>query len=98
MPAYVIVNVSTKNAAEYEEYKKMAQDAVAQFGGRYLVRGGNMKVLEGQWMPTRLVVLVFESFERARDWWESEQYAPAKALRQRLSETDMVLVDGYEGA
>jgi uncharacterized protein (DUF1330 family) len=56
-----------------------------------------MKVLEGQWSPTRLVVLVFDSFEKAHEWWESEAYAPAKALRQRLSTTDMVLVDGWEG-
>ena len=97
MAAYVIVNVSTTNPSEYEEYKKMAQEAVARFGGRYIVRGGKMNVLEGSWTPTRVVILEFESFDNAREWWESEAYGPAKALRQRISTTDMVLVDGYPG-
>src|SRR5579863_7074750 len=96
MAAYVVVNVNTNNPVEYEEYKRMAQEAVAQYGGRYLARGGKTKVLEGDWRPTRLVVLVFDSYERANEWWESEAYAPAKRLRQRLSTTEMVLVDGYE--
>ncbi len=96
MAAYVLVNVDTSNPVEYEEYKAMAQDAVARFGGRYLARGGKMKVLEGDWAPKRLVVLVFDSFERATEWWESDLYAPAKRLRQRLSKTDIIVVDGYE--
>ena len=95
MAAYILVNVATAKPDEYEEYKKMAQETVAQFGGRYLARGGQLKVLEGQWMPTRIVVLEFETFEKALEWWESEAYAPAKALRQRLSATDMILVEGY---
>ena len=53
MPAYVIVNVDTKHPQEYEHYKDMAEKTVAQYGGRYLVRGGQMKVLEGSWEPTR---------------------------------------------
>lgn len=96
MAAYVVVNVDTDSPVEYEEYKRMAQDAVALYGGRYLARGGKTKVLEGDWQPKRLVVLVFDSYERAYEWWESEEYAPAKSLRQRLSKTQMVLVDGYE--
>lgn len=97
MAAYILVNVDTSNPSEYEEYKRIAQETVSRYGGRYLVRGGRMHLLEGTWRPTRLVILEFESFERAREWWESEAYAPAKALRQRLSKTDMILVDGYEG-
>jgi uncharacterized protein (DUF1330 family) len=97
MPAYVIVDVDTSNPQEYEEYKKVAQRTVADFGGRYLVRGGRMQVLEGDWKPTRIAMLVFETFERALEWWNSPEYAPAKSLRQRLSRTDMIVVDGYEG-
>jgi uncharacterized protein (DUF1330 family) len=95
MPAYVIVNVSTRDPEQYERYKQMAQETVAQFGGRYLVRGGKMQVLEGAWAPTRIVVLQFESYERALAWWHSAEYAPAKQLRQSLSVTDLVIVDGY---
>src|ERR1700729_1142301 len=97
MSAYVIVNVDTTDPVKYEEYKTMAQDAVARFGGRYLVRGGKMNVVEGDWRPTRIVILEFDSFDTATAWGESELYAPAKALRQPLSTTDMVIVDGYGG-
>jgi uncharacterized protein (DUF1330 family) len=96
MPAYVIVNVDTKHPEQYEEYKEMAQATVAQYGGRYIVRGGKMEMLEGAWSPTRIVVLEFPSYERAHEWWHSTEYAPAKALRQRLSTTDLLIVDGYD--
>ena len=95
MAAYVIVDVDTSDPQIYEDYKRMAQEAVAQYGGRYLARGGKMQLLEGGWKPTRLVILEFPSFERARDWWDSEVYGPAKELRQSISRTDMVLLDGY---
>lgn len=95
MPAYVIVNVDTKHPEEYEHYKELAQRTVALYGGRYLARGGQMDVLEGSWAPTRIVILEFDSYERASQWWHSAEYAPAKALRQRLSTTDLLIVDGY---
>jgi uncharacterized protein (DUF1330 family) len=95
MPAYVIVNVDTKHPEEYERYKEMAQRTVEQYGGRYIVRGGEMNVLDGSWQPTRVVVLEFPSYERAHEWWHSTEYAPAKELRQRLSTTDLLIVDGY---
>ncbi|HLY03584.1 MAG TPA: DUF1330 domain-containing protein [Candidatus Cybelea sp.] len=96
MPAYVIVNVNTSDPERYEDYKKMAQETVAKFGGRFLVRGGKMRVLEGSWNPTRIVVLEFDSYERANAWWHSAEYAPAKELRQRLSTTDLLIVDGFD--
>ncbi|MFY9709992.1 MAG: DUF1330 domain-containing protein, partial [Candidatus Cybelea sp.] len=61
----------------------------------YLARGGKMKVLEGSWEPTRIVVLEFDSYERAMEWWHSAEYAPAKELRQQCSATDLLVVDGY---
>ena len=94
MPAYVIVDVETSDPQRYEEYKRMAQESVARFGGRYIVRGGKFAVVEGAWQPTRLVILEFESYDRAVEWWGSDDYAPAKALRQELSRTDIVIVDG----
>jgi uncharacterized protein (DUF1330 family) len=96
MSAYVIVNVDTKHPQEYEHYKEMAEKTVAQYGGRYLARGGKMNVLEGSWEPTRIVVLEFPSYENAYEWWHSAEYAPAKALRQRLSDTDLLIVEGYD--
>jgi uncharacterized protein (DUF1330 family) len=95
MSAYVIVNVDTKHPEEYERYKEMAQKTVAEYGGRYLARGGRMQLLEGSWKPTRIVILEFPSYEKAHAWWHSGEYAFAKALRQRLSTTDLLIVDGY---
>jgi uncharacterized protein (DUF1330 family) len=96
VPAYVIVNVNTSDPQRYEAYKEMAQKTVAQYGGRYLARGGKMQLLEGSWAPTRIVVLEFPSYDEAHEWWNSPEYAPAKALRQQLSETDLLIVDGCE--
>jgi uncharacterized protein (DUF1330 family) len=95
MPAFVIVNVDPKHPEEYERYKEVAQKTLAQYGGRYVVRGGPMEVLEGTWAPTRIVVLEFPTYEKAREWWHSAEYAPAKALRQHAATTDLVIVDGY---
>ena len=78
----------------YEDYKKQAAATVAAFDGRYIVRGGAVRKLEGQWSPSRLVILEFPSVERAREWWSSEAYAPAKRLRQETATTEMILVEG----
>jgi uncharacterized protein (DUF1330 family) len=94
LPAYVIVQVTVGDPVAYERYKQLAQDAVAAYGGRYIVRGGATTVLEGTWQPSRLVVLEFPDAERARAWWHSPEYAPGKALRQSCAETEMLLVDG----
>jgi uncharacterized protein (DUF1330 family) len=94
MPAYVVVHITVRGKAEYERYKGPAAAAVAAYGGRYLVRGGNVQVLEGSWLPPRFVILEFPTAEAARAWWASSEYAPAKALRQRVADTNMILVEG----
>lgn len=98
MPAYVVVEVNVKDPAAYERYKLLAPPSIAQYGGRYIVRGGTTVVLEGDWKPKRLVILEFPSLERAREWWASPEYGPAKALRMSCAETEMVVIDGVEGA
>jgi uncharacterized protein (DUF1330 family) len=94
MPAYVVVEIDVKDPAAYEEYKPPAAAAVAAFGGRYLARGGATETLEGTWAPRRLVILEFPSAERARQWWNSELYRPAKAIRQACASAEMLLVEG----
>jgi len=95
MPAYVIVDVTVRDRAAYERYKQLAGDAVAAWGGRYLVRGGATEKLEGSWQPSRLVVLEFPTVDAARGWWASPEYGPAKELRQSCAHTEMLLVEGY---
>jgi uncharacterized protein (DUF1330 family) len=94
VPAYVIVEVEVSDAAIYDRYKELAPPAIAAHGGRYLARGGRTATLEGDWSPQRVVVLEFPSLERACAWWASEEYAPAKSLRQQGARARMIAVEG----
>lgn len=96
MKAYIIVDVSVTNPEVYEEYKKLTPGSLKPFGGRFIVRGGPVKTLEGSWNSGRIVVLEFPSYEQAEAWWSSKEYAPAKALRQSSSTTNMILINGFE--
>lgn len=97
MPGYVIVEITITDAARYEEYKRLAGPTVTAFGGRYLVRGGPVTVLEGAGEPGRIVVLEFPSVARALEWHESAVYAPARRIREECARTRMVVVEGYAG-
>lgn len=94
MAAYVLVEIEVTDPVRYEAYKKMAEASIAAFGGRYLVRGGRVETLEGDWRPPRLVVLEFPSVERAREWWSSDAYRSGKELRQATARSRMILVQG----
>lgn len=94
MTAYVIVDIEVTDAAGYEEYKKLAPQAVQLYGGRYIARGGRCETLEGDWQSNRLVILQFESVEKAKAWLNSEEYRPARELRHRYARSKMVVVEG----
>ena len=97
MPAYVVANITIHDPARYEEYKRLAAPTVSAYGGRYVARGGPVEVREGGWTPARLVLLEFPSVERARAWWESPEYAPAKAVRQSCADAGLVITEGLPG-
>ena len=94
-PAYILVNTRTSNPEGLAEYRRLAQVVVAQYGGRYLVRGAPYVTLEGTWQPQRLVVLEFPDMETARRFYDSPEYAVARAARAGVAEFDMLLVEGY---
>jgi uncharacterized protein (DUF1330 family) len=94
MAAYIIVDVKINNPDEYEEYKKLTPASVAAYQGSFIVRGGPTETLEGDWVPGRIVILEFPNAERARQWWNSTEYAAAKLIRQGASSTRMILADG----
>jgi uncharacterized protein (DUF1330 family) len=94
MPAYVIVETDIHDPEQYERYKAASPAAVAGGGGRFVVRGGELAVLEGDWHPKRLVVLEFEDLDTARRWYESEDYQEAKKLREGAANLNMVAVEG----
>jgi len=96
MPAYVIAMVEILQPERYPEYKEIATRTVAAHGGRYIARGGRTEALEGEWQPKRIVILEFENMERARAWWASEEYREGKALRQAITKSTLLLVEGME--
>ncbi len=94
MAAYVIVDVVVNDPEGFAPYREMAPATVAAYDGKYLARGGTLTPLEGGWDPLRISVLEFPSVERARAWWDSAEYAEAKAIRQRTTDTKMIIVEG----
>ena len=96
MPAYVIVETDVHDPEQYERYKAASPDAVHAGGGRFVVRGGELAVLEGDWNPSRLVVLEFPDLEAARRWYDSPEYDEAKRLREGAANLRMVAVQGLD--
>jgi uncharacterized protein (DUF1330 family) len=96
MSAYIVVEVEVHDPQRYENYKAMVPSSLKEFGGRFLVRGGKVETLEGDWSPQRFVMVEFPSVEQAKAWWDSAGYAEAKALRQATATTQMIVVAGVE--
>jgi uncharacterized protein (DUF1330 family) len=94
MPAYVIVETDIHDPEQYEQYKAASPAAVAGGGGRFVARGGELAVLEGDWSPSRLVILEFPDLETAKAWYVSENYQEAKKLRAGAARLNMVAVEG----
>ena len=83
------------NMAQYQKYMAVAPAAVAAAGGEYLVRGGRFEALEGQWQPSRIAMLQFPSYDKAKAFYDGEMYRAARAKRLGATEFfNMVLVEG----
>ena len=95
MPAYVIVDIEITDPEGYEAYKKLTPATLAAYGGRFVVRGGAVETLEGDWPHGRIVVLEFSDVSRAKQWWNSPEYAGPKAIRQRSAKTKMIVAEGF---
>jgi uncharacterized protein (DUF1330 family) len=96
MPAYLIVETDVHDPDRYERYKQASPAAVAAGGGRFIARGGELAVLEGDWNPKRIVLLEFESLEAAKRFYDSSEYQAAKALRAGAANLNMVAVEGLQ--
>ena len=96
VPAYVIIETDVTDPEQYEKYKAASPGAVAGGGGRFLVRGGELAVLEGDWQPSRLVVLEFKDLAAAKRWYQSEAYQEAKKLREGAAHLRAVAVQGLD--
>lgn len=93
MTAYVIVQVEVTNPEQYKEYQKFSSLAMQAHAVKVLVRGGQQEVLEGN-VPPRTVVMEFPSVEKARAWYESEEYRQARAAREGAAKMNMYIVEG----
>lgn len=94
MPAFVVIDADVRDAARYETYKKLAAEAVAKHGGRFVVRGGAPEVLEDSWPTTRIVVIEFPDRATAKRWYASPEYAEARKARAGIATFRAVVVDG----
>ena len=95
MSAYCIFDITeVVDDEKIGEYRQGVGATVEQYGGRYVVKGGEMDVVEGDWRPVRLVVLEFPNLEQARQWYDSEEYRELKALRLAATRSNGVIVEG----
>ena len=94
MPAYLIVETDITDPERYEQYKAASPGAIAAAGGRFIARGGELAVLEGDWHPKRLVLVEFPDLETAKRFYESEEYRAAMKLREGAANLNMVAVEG----
>jgi len=94
MSAYIVVHVDVDDPERYENYKTMVPPTLEAYDGKFLVRGGTVENLEGSWLPGRFVIIEFPTTEKAKAWWDSAEYGPAKQLRQATADTEMILVEG----
>jgi len=92
--AYVIAHVQVTDPVQYEEYKKWSTQAMQEHGAEVCVRGGQVKVLEGDWSPERVVVLKFPSMAAAQAYYDSATYQKACAARAHAAVMRMIVVEG----
>lgn len=95
-PGYIIVQVDVHDAAKFEDYRALVPPTIKKHGGEYLVRGGKFEKLEGADPLGRMVVLKFPSYDAAKAWYESDDYAGPKAMRHAASSANAILVEGVE--
>ena len=94
MAAYAIIQVEVTDPERFDEYKVQVPPIIAQYGGRYLARGGACEVLTGDWPVARTVILEFPSMADAKAWHESPEYAGPRALRDKAATVTVVVVEG----
>lgn len=94
MAAYLIAQVNVTDPESFAQYSSQVPGVIAQYGGRYLVRGGATEAVEGSWAPARLVVVEFPSMEQLKRFYHSDEYAPLIELRTQSAHTDLTFAEG----
>lgn len=94
MAGFVVVDVTVTDDAAYQEYARQVPPTVSAYDGEYVMRGGKVDAVEGDWQPERFVVIRFPSVARAHQWHDSPEYAPLIPLRHASAITHMIIVEG----
>ena len=96
MPGYIIAKVNVTDMDKYKEYLKVTPGTIAKFGGKFLVRGGDIATLEGEAINDRLVVLEFPSIDKAKEWYHSQDYQDARKIRKGAAIASFYAIDGVK--
>ena len=91
---YVIAQLKITNPENYKEYVEKVVTTVQKFGGEYLVRAGEFKVIDGEWKYPRTVLIKFPTYEKALEWYDSEEYKPVKPIRLANSVANGIIIKG----
>jgi len=97
MSVYLVAELDVKDPEELRKYGEKVPETIAKHGGRYLARRGRLDVLEGKWNSKLLTIVEFPSREALLAWYNSEEYRPLKALRQRAADTTLLMAEGVPG-
>lgn len=94
MSAYLIANVSINNPESYKSYSSQVRDTIDLYGGKFLVRGGESKVLEGRWTPARTVIIEFSDMASLNNWYYSKEYQAIIGIRENAAISNVFVVEG----
>ncbi len=94
MVAYIVADIEITDPEEYQRYARQTPGTLEQYGGKFLVRGGQPETLEGDWQTKRLVIIEFPSVEQAKAWYESQEYSAIKGIRQHSAISSIILAQG----
>ena len=98
MKGYLVANLDIKDQPTFQRYREQVVPLIARYGGRYIIRGGEVENLEGRLALKRLIVLEFPSIEAARSFYECPEYEAIKALRVQSTVSEVALISGYDDA
>jgi uncharacterized protein (DUF1330 family) len=96
MSAYLVADITITDPEAYREYTRQVSATVDQYGGRYIVAGSTSQpeTVEGDWKPTRITILEFPTMEQLKAWYDSPAYVAVRGIRQRASDSHLILVQG----
>ncbi len=94
MAGYVLVHDEIQDQTLFSEFRQRVAATIEAYGGRYLIRGGAIEVVDGDWVPDRIVVVEFDSVEQARAWLTSPEYAEIREIRMRAANASVIIVEG----